>query len=216
MAGDPRRAWHGVGLWARVAAFVAGYVALIWATYALSAGFGVIGVLWWPLAGLALGVLLRAPRHAWLPLLGTLAVTVFVLGLVGFPPPRKLPLATSLVFAAGDALGPFAGALVVRWLLSTPLSLQRVREVFALGAGVLATAVVQVPVSILGIFLWPEPRPPHDLAAIPLGQPLGALLVASVVLTWPRRRRGARLRPERMIEAAACTLALRALATLVI
>ncbi len=215
MARNPRRAWDGVGLWARVAAFVAGYVALIWVTYAMSGELGVIGVLWWPLDGLALGVLLRAPRSAWLPLLGTLAVTLFVLGLVGFPPPRRLPLATSLVFAAGDALGPFAGALVVRWLLSTPLSLQRVREVAALVAGVLATAVVQVPASVLGIFVWPEPRPPHDLAAIPLGQPLGALLVAAVVVTWPRRRRGARLRPERLLEAAACTLALAALATLV-
>ncbi len=189
----------------KVAAFVATYVFLVGVSYRTAWIAGTLAPLWWPSTGLALGVLVRAPTRAWVPLLGTLGATMVVLGLAGLPAPREPPALVAVIWGVGDVLVPLLGAALIRRFGAQPFRILRAWDVgvFFL-CGVLAPAVLSAAIVLLSYALWPGEGPVvRSWGPWWVGEALGILSVAPLILTWWGPGERPLVSRSRRIEAAA-------------
>lgn len=209
-----RAGWSGWRLVARTVAFLAAYLALMLFSYRVARSFGEISTtVWWPAAGLALGVFVRAPRRVWWRLGVALAAMMVLLGFLGIPAERTPSLALAGILAAVDVLAPLLGAwLLLRWG-GRPFALVRVREVVAF---VLLGVFVPAALPLCLFLLVPLPRDGFDALLLAAAQAAGVAAFAPVILTWPHQRRTwHRPSAKRIAEGAALVLSIVVLAAIV-
>lgn len=200
-----RDRWAGWRLAGRVALFVAAHFMLTVLAYRVAYAAGLAAPVWWPADGLTLGVLLRAPRKAWAPLLGTLFVSLQLLTILGLPSERHPGPLVGLVWSASDLSVPLLGALLMQRSIEGSVRLARVREVllFAL-LGTAIPAILAAALTLLGWSLWRGTKPALDLWGWWGADAFGILTVTPLLLTFPSRiSTVARPRPARVLEALA-------------
>jgi signal transduction histidine kinase len=187
---------------ARFAAVAALYVA----TARLGLQLGAVSrfaTLVWPPTGIALAALLLFGRGLW----PAVALGAFVVNLwTG----ASVPEAAGI--ALGNTLEAVLGAFALHRLGTHP-ALDRLRDVVALLAVTLVSTGVSAGFGLMSLFLGGAIAPGHaaeTLRAWWLGDVMGDLVVAPVLLTWIGTRRGFLLllrRPLRWIEGTAFGLA---------
>lgn len=177
--------WPGPLIFGGVGAVYAGlsqYVIVLNDPVHLGAGF-------WPAAGLTTAALLLLPTRRWPWVLSAVAVAELGLDLL-----HGYPLAASLWWTAGNGLGPFTGALLVRRFVHPRGALVPVDNLlgfvlFGVFLGSLAGASVGSvgTIAVIGNPMW-QVWPKYVI-----GDGLGVLVVAPLLLTWdeamPRRSR---------------------------
>lgn len=178
-------------------------MALLCAIYIVTAKLGLqldavsgFATLVWPPTGIALAALVLFGRKLWPAIL----IGAFVVNWTS-----GAPLAVALGMAVGNALEAFVGALILDRLRFEP-ALGRVRDALVLGLG---AAIASTSISaIAGVAsLWAGGVIDVDavvttLRAWWIGDALGDLIVAPVLLVWFRSPR-LELSPRRIVEAAA-------------
>ncbi len=138
----------------------------------------------WPPTGLALAALLLFGYHLW----PGLALGAFLVNAA-----TPVPLATAAGIAAGNTLEALAGAYLLRRVVGFDNGLGRIRDVISLVAlAAVTSTTVSATIGVLSLCLG---------AAAPwalfgnlwwqwwLGDAMGALVVAPVLLTWGTSRR---------------------------
>ncbi|WP_309892314.1 MASE1 domain-containing protein [Archangium sp.] len=169
----------------RLAVFALVYGASAWLGTQLTPGGEHVSAMW-PASGVALTALLLSRLRHWPALLGVMLVAEPL-----FCPPGQLPTLAGFAFALGNVLEALAGAFLLRLYAGFRPSLERVRDVLALAllSAVLSTtlsATVGTTVNALQGKLhlaewWSQWR------VYWVGDAMGVLLVASVLLTWATR-----------------------------
>ena len=140
----------------------------------------------WPSSGVALTALLLSRSRDWPALL----LVAFLLEPFGYAP-GQLPIAANFVFSAGNTLEAFTGAFLLRRHLGFRPSLERVKDLLALGgfAALLSTQLSAVPgVTLLALLekvswthWWTHWR------VYWMSDAMGVLLVAPLLLSWATR-----------------------------
>jgi signal transduction histidine kinase len=174
--------WHPL---TRLALFVLLHGASTWLGMRFSSrGEHVFAV--WPSSGVALSALLLSRFRDWPALL----LAAFLLEPFGYAP-GQLPAASHFVFSAGNTLEALTGAFLLRRHLGFRPSLERVRDLLALGgfAAVLSTQLSAVPgVTLLALLekiswthWWTHWR------VFWMSDAMGVLLVTPLLLSWAMR-----------------------------
>jgi len=159
----------------------------------------------WPPTGIALAALVLLGPWAWPGvLLGAFLANVGA----------TAPLWTTAAIAAGNTLEAAVGAWVLRRAGCRP-ALDRVRDVVALaGVAAVASTAVSATVGVAALCLAGV-QPWHAFGALWavwwIGDVMGDLVAAPLLLVWIRRRPLGRLRAARLAEAAALGIGLVAL-----
>jgi len=189
--------------WVRLAGYATAILLLAQLGAALARGADAVATLW-PVSGLALGVLLQAPRAAWPAYLAAGALPIAAFNLAAGQPPGLV-----LAFTLGNLVEPALGAwLVLRATGRRRPSANDARTLPAVVAGGLAAAVIANAVPALALAGAGAPL----LATWPrlwLGSALGILAVTPLFQAW----RGAawpRPSPRRLLEAGALAVAFAA------
>lgn len=148
-----------------------------------------LGAGFWPAAGVTLGALLLLPTRRWGWVLAAVAVAETAGDLA-----YGYPVGATLWWAAGNTLEPMVGAVLIRRFGSHRGALVPLRPLLAfLAFGVLVGPLVGGTVGSVGTVtgfgtplaqVWPK---------FVVGDGLGVLVVAPVLLTWRERGGGARL-----------------------
>lgn len=152
--------------------------------------------IWLP-SGLALAVLVRAERRHW-PAYGlAIFVAEALPGLFSGTPPQ-----VDLLWGVGNS----SAALVSAWLLRAwpglPLSFSRVRDVAGLLAALLLGSLLTATLGVGALALWSHvPTGEHAWVRWYVGDVLGGMLSASLVLAWVPHRGRPRL-PSKPVELA--------------
>ncbi|MFL5354030.1 MASE1 domain-containing protein [Archangium sp.] len=183
--GGTRRAWLRATL-----------LALAWVALGLGSRLFVFAPLHssaiWLASGLALAVLVRTPRRDW-PLYG---LALFLAeALPGFF--AGIPWEVNLLWGVGDSLSVLAGAWLLRSWPGPPLRFRQLRDVagllLALVVGSLLSATFGATAVTLGLghasFGW-------QWLMWYLGDVLGGMMVAALVLAWGAPERGRSRRPS--------------------
>ncbi len=173
----------GFGLFAVV---LVGYLAGSWIAFWLADQTGLSAV-FFPPAGITVGALLTTRRRRW-----PLVLAAVVSGELTMDLRNGLGLAESIGFVAANGLEPLVGAALVRWAVAERLDLSRVRHLvcYVGGAAVGGPALGAVLGSAAAVGFGDN----SYLSTVWqwwLGDALGVLLVATVVVAWrtPAHRR---------------------------
>lgn len=173
----------GIGLFAVV---LVGYLAGSWIAFWLADRTDLSAV-FFPPAGVTVGALLTTRRQRW-----PYVLAAAVLGELTMDLRSGLGLAESIGFVAANGLEPLAGATLVRWAVRERLDLSVVRHL----VGYVGGAAVGGPVlgAVLGSAAAVGFGDNSYLSTVWqwwLGDALGVLLVATVIVAWhiPARRR---------------------------
>lgn len=140
----------------------------------------------WPSSGVALTALLLSRFRDWPALL----LVAFVLEPFSYVP-GQLPTVFNFVFSAGNTLEALAGAFLLRRQLGFRPSLERVKDLLALGgfAAVLSTQLSALPgvtlLALLGQIEWTNWW--THWRVYWMSDAMGVLLVAPLLLTWATR-----------------------------
>lgn len=135
--------------------------------------------LWLP-SGMALGLLVRAERREW-PAYGIAmffaeAMHVFLIG---------KPLGQMVLWGLGDSGEVLIGAWLLRRWPGPPLSLQRVRDVAGLLGALVPAAAFSATLGVGAVVLFSGGGPFGQAWTVwCIGDVLGGMLVASLVLAW--------------------------------
>jgi signal transduction histidine kinase len=172
--------------------------------YAIAAKFGLslhpvsgFATLVWPPTGLALSALLIFGFRLWPGVfLGAWLANVWV-GATG---------AVAFAIASGNALEAVLGAYVMRKLMGTKGTFDSLRDVLgiilgAATASTLVSATIGVGSLGLGGIVHSTRQAGETWRAWWVGDALGDLVVAPLLLTWVRRSERLRLKPTRALEA---------------
>jgi signal transduction histidine kinase len=165
-----------------LAIVVAGYLALaqfvIWLNDPVQLGAG-----FWPAAGLSLGLLLLVDRSRWPWILAGVAIAEVAGDLL-----HGYRIEAIAAWAAGNVVEPVVGALLIQRLSSSPRSLAPLRNVVAfIVFGVIVGPLVGASIGSLGTILVYESPPPVVWPKYVIGDALGVLVFAPVLLTWAAR-----------------------------
>lgn len=199
--------WSGWRLGLACGAFACSYGGLLAVAYVAASVPGSTGTLWWPPAGLAVGVLVLTPSRAWPALLATMFAVSFLLGIVGIPPQRTLTGEVSFVWSIANVLSPLAGAAFFRRYADPPYDLRSLRNVVLLvGPAALATSMVDFAGSMFGWLLWDRTRPSLPSGPTFMSAALGVVTIAPLLLTATREECALRKRPVETITFAASLL----------
>ncbi len=173
----------GVGLFAVV---LVGYLAGSWIAFRLADRTG-LSAAFFPPAGITVGALLTTRRQRW-----PYVLAAAVCGELTMDLRNGLGLAESIGFVAANGLEPLVGAALVRWVVAERLDLSRVRHL----VGYIGGAVAGGPTvgALLGAAAAVGFGDNSYLSTVWqwwLGDALGVLLVATVVVAWrtPAQRR---------------------------
>jgi diguanylate cyclase (GGDEF)-like protein len=167
--------------WSRVALVATAvgvtYAALsqyvLWLNDPVNAGAG-----FWPGAGVTLAALLLTPRRAWLPILLAVAVAEVSLGLA-----HGYPVGAVAFWAAANVLEPLVGAALIRHLYPAAPRLAPLDNLLAfLALGVVAGPIVGATVGSVGTVLWFDNPVWTVWPKWVIGDALGVLVVAPLVL----------------------------------
>jgi signal transduction histidine kinase len=186
-------------------------VGVLVALYCISAKLGLslypvsgFATLVWPPTGLALAALLIVGTRLWPGVfLGAWLANVWIgaHGLVAFG------------IAIGNSLEAILGAYILRRLMGSKGTLDSLRDVLGLILGAAAASTVvsaTIGVTSLGLggVIHSTWQAGETWRAWWVGDALGDLVVAALLLTWARRGERARLKPARALEAAALIMLL--------
>lgn len=186
---DRDAGWSGWRLAARAAALAVGYAALLVVAYLAANSPGESGTLWWPPVGLATGALAVAPRRAWPALLVAIAGASLVLGLLGVPAGREVPVVIAVWWSVANMLIPLAAAAVYVRLARPPRDLRFVWNVVVLVApAAIVAGLLNVVGSYIGLLIWPGAPPGYDPAVGFSSEALGVVTIAPLLLTLSPRR----------------------------
>ncbi|MGD0123596.1 MAG: MASE1 domain-containing protein [Candidatus Limnocylindrales bacterium] len=186
-----RPSLEGVGWTVAVAA---GYVVLAWLSYRLGTIRGNVSPIW-PAAGLSVAVLARRPRLWPAPILGDFVSAV----LAGTP----VPIA-AFVGLGGGAEAVVAAAMLRR-MVGTPVRLDRLRAVVAFDVAAATTPLLSVSVGLAAFVIAgivSVAQLPQATLIWWIGDGLGILVVAPVLLALPSRLAGPWRLSWRTVEAA--------------
>lgn len=178
--------WRGIALVAGVVgvAYAALSQYVLWLNDPVNAGAG-----FWPAAGLTLAALLLTPRRAWPPILLAVAVAEIAGGLV-----HGYPLGATVFWAAGNVIEPLVGAALIGRFRPHAARLAPLDNLLAfLALGVIAGPVVGASIGSLGTVVWFDMTAWTVWPKYVVGDALGVLVVAPIVLhasalRLPRRR----------------------------
>lgn len=165
-----------------------GYMVGSWVAFWLAGRTGLSAV-FFPPAGITVGALLITPPRRWPAVLAAAMCGELTMDLR-----NGLGLAESIGFVAANGLEPLAGAVLVRWVVPGSLDLTMLRHL----TGYLVGAVTGGPVvgAVLGAAAAVGFGDNDYLSTVWqwwLGDALGVLLVATILVAWQgpaRRRRG--------------------------
>ncbi len=134
----------------------------------------------WPAAGLSLGLLLLIPTRLWPWVLGGVAIAEFGGDLV-----RGYPLGGSMLWTVGNVVEPLVGAVLIRRLVSPSGSLTPVTALIGFIAfGAIAGPLVGATIGSIGTILFANGIPTVVWPQYFVGDGLGVLVVAPVLLSW--------------------------------
>jgi signal transduction histidine kinase len=176
--------WHPL---ARLALFALVYGASTWVGMGLTAPGEHISAMW-PSCGVALAALLLSRFRDW-PALLLVALVVKPLCYA----PGQVPSLGSFAFSAANALEALVGALLLRRYVGFRPTLERVRDVLALGVvGALLSPVLSATpgvtlLALHGKLPWAEWASQWRVYWV--GNAMGVLLVAPALLSWATRGR---------------------------
>lgn len=160
------------------------------------------GAAFWPAAGLSLGLLLLLDRRAWPWILGGVALAEVAGDLMRGYAPGAIAFWT-----AGNVIEPVVGASLVRRFVSPRGSLTPLRALLGfVVAGVIAGPLVGATVGSMGTVAFGGLAPAVVWPKYVVGDALGVLVVAPVLLSW-RQRAGAGSRVEGAILAGTSAVA---------
>jgi signal transduction histidine kinase len=194
------------------------WIVLLAALYALIAKLGLgfdavsgFATLVWPPTGIALAALLIFGVEVWPGvLLGAWAANVWA----------GAPLSVALGIAAGNSAEAIVGCYVLRRWAGYTGTFDSLRLVLGLilgGAGLSAVVSASVGVASLGlggiVHSWPQALETFRVWWV--GDALGDLVFAPLLLTWAVREQHGRVRPARVLEAATLAIVLAAVAVCV-
>ncbi len=139
-----------------------------------------LGAAFWPAAGVSLGLLLLLDRRMWPWILGGVVVAEVAGDLVRGYAPGAIAF-----WAAGNVVEPLVGALLIRRFTSRNGSLTPLRALigFLLG-GVLVGPLVGATIGSMGTIVFLGLAPALVWPKYVVGDALGVLVVAPVLLTW--------------------------------
>ena len=163
---------------------VAGYLALaqfvVWFNDPVNLGAG-----FWPAAGLSLALLVRVHPRRWGWVLAGVAIAELGGSLV-----RGYPFDAALWWATGNCLGPLVGALLLRAWGNANGSLVPLRQFRRfLGAAVVAGPLVGASVGSIGtVFALGNTEMWQVWPKYFVGDALGVLVVAPLLLCWKEQR----------------------------
>lgn len=173
----------GIGLFAVV---LIGYLAGSWIAFWLADRTGLSAV-FFPPAGLTAGALLTTRRQRW-----PYVLAAAVCGELTMDLRSGLGLAESIGFVAANGLEPLVGASLVRWAVAEQLDLSRVRHLVGyVGGAVAGGPTVGALLGSAAAVGFGDNSYLRTVWQWWLGDALGVLLVATVVVAWrtPTRRR---------------------------
>ena len=170
---------------ARLALFALVYGASAWLGMRLAPTGETLSAMW-PASGVALTALLLSRFREWPAFLGVL----FLMGPLCCAQGR-LPTPTAFAFSATNVLEALVGALLLRRYVGFRPTLERVRDVLALGtlAAMLSTVLSATP-GVLLLALHGRVDPTNAWAhwrVFWVGNAMGVLLVTPLLLTWATR-----------------------------
>ncbi|WNG51688.1 hypothetical protein F0U60_51970 [Archangium minus] len=174
--------WHPLG---RLGLFALLYGASAWLGSNLVRQGELISAMW-PASGVAVATLLLSRLRYW----PALALTLFLLEPFACLPGR-LPPPTYFFISASNTLEAFVGAFLLRRYAGFRPSLERVRDVLALLvlSAMLSTLLSATPsvtmLASVGRFAWTEWW--RQLRIFWVGDAMGVLLLAPLLLTWTTR-----------------------------
>jgi signal transduction histidine kinase len=174
--------WHPL---ARLALFALVHGTITWLGLYFAAQKAHVSAVW-PSSGVALTALLLSRARHW-PALVLVAIAVEVA--VYYP--GHLPLPYTVAICTGNSLEALTGAWLLRRHAGFRPSLERVRDVLALGglAVMLSTLVGATPTALLlvlhGKIAWPDLG--SHWRVFWMSDAMGVLLVAPLLLTWATR-----------------------------
>ncbi|HEX8436337.1 MASE1 domain-containing protein [Archangium sp.] len=177
----PQR-WHPL---ARLALFALAYGVSTWVGKGLTAPGERVSAMW-PSSGVALAALLLSRFRDW-PALLLVALVVNPLSFA----PGKVPSPVSFALSAANALEALTGALLLRRYVGFRPSLERVRDVLALGVvGALLSPMLSATLGVTfqalhGRFPWADWA--SHWRVFWVGNAMGVLLVAPALLAWATR-----------------------------
>jgi signal transduction histidine kinase len=193
-------------------------IALLFAAYFVTARIGLklnavsgFATLVWAPTGIALASMLILGYRFWPAILLAAFLTNFVTG---------APPLVALGIGIGNTLEALAGAYLLNHFARFQHSLERVSDVFSLVVlaafiSTMVSATIGTSSLLVGGTVTLAHYPSTWLAWW-VGDMLGALVVAPLLLVWSTRRRAAlKLRPKRLAEASVYTVLLVGLSTLV-
>ncbi len=138
------------------------------------------GAAFWPAAGLSLGLLLLLDRRAWPWILGGVALAEVGGDLLHGYAPGAIAFWT-----AGNVIEPLVGAVLIRRFVSRHGSLTPVRSLIGfLVAGVFVGPLVGATIGSIGTIAFGGLAPASVWPKYLVGDALGVLVVAPVLLTW--------------------------------
>ncbi len=160
-----------------------------------------VGAGFWPAAGLSLALLLLLPQGKWPWVLGGVALAEFGGDLV-----HGYPIVGIVLWTIGNVVEPFVGAVLIRRFASphgalTPLTALLGFVVF----GVLVGPLVGGTIGSLGSILFVGGAPATVWPKYVVGDGLGVLVVAPILLTLTQRS-AARSRREAVLLALSATV----------
>lgn len=184
---DARRSgdWRALAGPALLLLVATAYVALaqfvIWLNDPVQLGAG-----FWPAAGLSLGLLLLVDRPRWPWILAGVAIAEAGGDLFHGYRPESIALWT-----AGNVIEPLISALLIQRVSDSPGSLAPLRRLVAFIAfGVLVGPLVGASIGSLGTILFYGLPAPVVWPKYVVGDALGVLVVAPVLLAWKSRPLG--------------------------
>ena len=150
-----------------------------------------LGAGFWPAAGLSLGLLLLVDRSRWVWILAGVAIAE-----VGGDLVHGYRIEAIAAWTAGNVVEPLVGALLIQRLSSPRGSLTPLRNLIGFIAfGVIVGPLVGATIGSLGTIVFYEAPAPLVWPKYVVGDALGVLVVAPVLLTWTSRA-DARTRAE--------------------
>jgi signal transduction histidine kinase len=183
-------------------------LALVGAAYLALAQYAIwlndpvqLGAGFWPAAGLSLGLLLLTDRSRWPWILAGVAIAEVTGDII-----HGYRIEAIGLWAAGNVVEPLVGAMLIQRLASREGALAPLRNLTAFIAfGVVAGPLVGASIGSLGTILF-EGRPaPVVWPKYVVGDALGVLVVAPLLLTW-RLPSASRSRAETVALGATATL----------